>query len=172
MLGIGLLLAAALPRSDRRFRTGYKNNAVPSNGLLLACFGFLAAGALCLWMGSSGNGSSSHEDARTAFERPPATPAAQISVPDPTTALQQCIAAAGACNSPENPALRCVKQLTNRHDLPAICSVVVKGGPGSDVCEGMLHPFDCCDALNSNLRDFCHSLLSGRKKHSAAGQNE
>jgi hypothetical protein len=46
---IGAVLGLALPKTDRRFKTGFKNNQVPNDRHVLAMLGFLGVGALCVW---------------------------------------------------------------------------------------------------------------------------
>ena len=51
LLLVGIVFGLTLPKRDRRFKSGFKDNRVPSGRHMLATFGCLIVGILLLWMG-------------------------------------------------------------------------------------------------------------------------
>src|SRR5215471_15188872 len=142
LIGLGVLAFAALPKVDRRYRTGYKNNQVPDGRVILFGIGSLALGGGLVWVDSSIN--SSRNEILSAQQD-------NSQKPEPVNALQRCLVEANNCS--ETSALaRCFERADVQAEATQTCQIDVVGATAKigtpDVCRGMRRPLACCGAYN------------------------
>lgn len=171
---IGLLLLASLPKTDRRFKTGYKDNQVPNPKVVLFGLAALALGGGLVWLNSR----------LSNDEKKAAAPAAEPQH-DPVTALQRCIVEANTC-SETAPMFRCFERQDVQAEATQTCDLWIEGTKVTvgnlDVCRGMRYPIACCDSYNRALMTNCDAFArreesrlqsegkKKRRKHRAMGE--
>lgn len=156
LLFFGVSMLGGGAKSDRRFKTGYKGNRLPSPSIQRAGWVLLLLGIGCWGLGSMiDDDHKKQETSRRLSEHPPEQPPPPVEPPALVTGLQVCLSQHDPCGDPRGALRTCFKQSSLKDDIEEACLL-------GDAGRKMPRAFICIDALNEELVHACKRRTSNK----------